>query len=79
MAFCSNDTLAEAVKKLKAGKRLTFAVSNSYGQHLIDPLVAVTGTPMKFVPYGSSGKSLKGFVEAILICYSLICQKQLAE
>ena len=62
MAFCSNDTLAEAVKKLKAGKRLTFAVSNSYGQHLIDPLVAVTGTPMKFVPYGSSGKSLKGFV-----------------
>ena len=27
-----------------------------------NPLVAVTGTPMKFVPYGSSGKSLKGFV-----------------
>tara|TARA_B100001057_G_scaffold121388_1_gene120132 strand:- start:2139 stop:3008 length:870 start_codon:yes stop_codon:yes gene_type:complete len=62
MAFCSNDELAVAVNKLKAGKRLTFAVSNSYGQHLIDPLVAVTGTPMKFVPYGSSGKSLKGFV-----------------
>ena len=62
MAFCSNDTLAEAVARLKAGKRLTFAVSNSYGQHLIDPLVEVTGTPMKFVPYGSSGKSLKGFV-----------------
>jgi len=62
MAFCSNDALDEAVAKLKAGKRLTFAVSNSYGQHLIDPLVEVTGTPMKFVPYGSSGKSLKGFV-----------------
>lgn len=62
MAFCSNDSLDEAVAKLKAGKRLTFAVSNSYGQHLIDPLVSVTGTPMKFVPYGSSGKSLKGFV-----------------
>ena len=62
MAFCSNDSLDVAVSKLKAGKRLTFAVSNSYGQHLIDPLVEVTGTPMKFVPYGSSGKSLKGFV-----------------
>lgn len=62
MAFCSNEGLQEAVARLKAGKRLTFAVSNSYGQHLIDPLVAVTGTPMKFVPYGSSGKSLKGFV-----------------
>jgi hypothetical protein len=62
MAFCSNDSLDGAVAKLKAGKRLTFAVSNSYGQHLIDPLVSVTGTPMKFVPYGSSGKSLKGFV-----------------
>ena len=62
MAFCSNEALDEAVARLKAGKRLTFAVSNSYGQHLIDPLVEVTGTPMKFVPYGSSGKSLKGFV-----------------
>ena len=62
MAFCSNEALDEAVARLKAGKRLTFAVSNSYGQHLIDPLVDVTGTPMKFVPYGSSGKSLKGFV-----------------
>ena len=62
MAFCSNDSLDQAVAKLKAGNRLTFAVSNSYGQHLIDPLVSVTGTPMKFVPYGSSGKSLKGFV-----------------
>jgi len=62
MAFCSNDTLEVAVQKLKAGKRLTFAVSNSYGQHLIDPLSEVTGTPMKFVPYGSSGKSLTGFV-----------------
>jgi TRAP-type uncharacterized transport system substrate-binding protein len=62
MAFCSNDSLDRAVAKLRAGKRLTFAVSNSYGQHLIDPLVTVTGTPMKFVPYGSSGKSLKGFV-----------------
>ena len=62
MTFCSNDSLDGAVAKLKAGKRLTFAVSNSYGQHLIDPLVSVTGTPMKFVPYGSSGKSLKGFV-----------------
>ena len=62
MAFCSNDTLDVAVKKLKAGERLTFAVSNSYGQHLIDPLAEVTGTPMKFVPYGSSGKSLVGFV-----------------
>ena len=29
---------------------------------MIDPLVDVTGTPMKFVPYGSSGKSLTGFV-----------------
>lgn len=62
MAFCSMDDIATAMNKLKAGKRLTFAVSNSYGQHLIDPLVEVTGTPMKFVPYGSSGKSLKGFV-----------------
>ena len=62
MAFCSMDDIATAMNKLKAGKRLTFAVSNSYGQHLIDPLVDVTGTPMKFVPYGSSGKSLKGFV-----------------
>jgi hypothetical protein len=62
MAFCSMDTLEEAMKKLRAGKRLTFAVSNSYGQHMIDPLVEVTGTPMKFIPYGSSGKALKGFV-----------------
>lgn len=62
MAFCSNDELSVAVQKLNSGKRLTFAVSNSYGQHLIDPLAEVTGTPMKFVPYGSSGKSLKGFV-----------------
>lgn len=62
MAFCSNDKLADAVAKLKAGKRLTFAVSNSYGQHLIDPLAADTGTPMKFVPYGSSGKSVTGFL-----------------
>ena len=62
MAFCSMDTLDEAVAKLKAGNRLTFAVSNSYGQHMIDPLVEVTGTPMKFIPYGSSGKALKGFV-----------------
>ena len=62
MAFCSMDDIATAMNKLKAGKRLTFAVSNSYGQHLIDPLAEVTGTPMKFVPYGSSGKSLKGFV-----------------
>lgn len=62
MAFCSMDSLDEAVAKLKAGNRLTFAVSNSYGQHMIDPLVQVTGTPMKFVPYGSSGKALKGFL-----------------
>ena len=62
MAFCSMDDMATAVAKLKGGKRLTFAVSNSYGQHMIDPLAEVTGTPMKFVPYGSSGKSLKGFV-----------------
>jgi hypothetical protein len=62
MAFCSNDSLEEAVAKLKGGKRLTFAVSNSYGQHLIDPLAAVTKTPMKFVPYGSSGKSVSGFL-----------------
>jgi hypothetical protein len=62
MAFCSMDDMATAVAKLKGGKRLTFAVSNSYGQHMIDPLAEVTGTPMKFIPYGSSGKSLKGFV-----------------
>lgn len=62
MAFCSMDSLNDAVNKLKGGNRLTFAVSNSYGQHMIDPLVEVTGTPMKFIPYGSSGKSLKGFV-----------------
>src|SRR6056300_804284 len=62
MAFCSNESLEQAVAKLKGGNRLTFAVSNSYGQYLIDPLVQITGTPMKFVTYGSSGKSLKGFV-----------------
>ena len=62
MAFCSMDDLDTAVAKLRGGERLTFAVSNSYGQHLIDPLVKITGTPMKFVPYGSSGKSLKGYV-----------------
>jgi hypothetical protein len=62
MAFCSMDSLDAAVQKLRAGNRLTFAVSNSYGQHMIDPLVEVTGTPMKFIPYGSSGKALKGFV-----------------
>jgi hypothetical protein len=62
MSFCSMDDLATAVAKLKGGKRLTFAVSNSYGQHMIDPLAELTGTPMTFVPYGSSGKSLKGFV-----------------
>mgnify|MGYP001158424158 CR=1 FL=1 len=62
MAFCSNEDLTAAVSRLKAGDRITFAVSNSYGQHLIDPLVEVTGTPMKFVPYGSSGKSVKGFL-----------------
>ena len=62
MAFCSMDDLDTAVAKLKGGKRLTFAVSNSYGQHMIDPLVEVTGTPMQFIPYGSSGKSLTGFV-----------------
>jgi len=62
MAFCSMDDLDTAISRLKGGKRLTFAVSNSYGQHLIDPLVKVTGTPMKFVPYGSSGKSLTGYV-----------------